>query len=119
MAARIRTIKPEIPQSESFGRLSRDARLCFVLLWTICDDAGRARASSRLLASLLFPYDDGEDGHQRTTAADVERWLIELEGEDSIRRYQVDGDQYIQVTNWLKHQKIDKPTASRLPEAPA
>lgn len=114
--ARIRTIKPETPQSESFGRLSRDARLCFILLWTVCDDAGRARASSRLLASLLYPYDDGEDCRPRTTGADVERWLCEIEAEGSIQRYEVDGDQYIQVSNWLKHQKIDKPSASRLPE---
>jgi hypothetical protein len=35
---RIRSIKPEFPQSESVGRLSRDARLLFVQLWTICDE---------------------------------------------------------------------------------
>jgi hypothetical protein len=56
--ARIRTIKPEFPQSESMGRISRDARLLFVQLWCICDDHGRTRAASRMLASLLFPYDD-------------------------------------------------------------
>lgn len=33
--ARIRSIKPEFPQSESIGKLSRDARPLFVLLWTI------------------------------------------------------------------------------------
>jgi hypothetical protein len=55
---RIRTIKPEFPQSESLARVSRDARLCFVALWTICDDAGRARGNGRMLASLLFPYDE-------------------------------------------------------------
>jgi hypothetical protein len=54
---RIRTIKPEFPQSESVGRLSRDARLLFIQLWTVCDDSGRARGSSRMLASLLYPYD--------------------------------------------------------------
>ena len=32
--ARIRTIKPEFPQSESVGRLSRDARLLFILVWS-------------------------------------------------------------------------------------
>ena len=48
--ARIRTIKPEFPQSESMGRVSRDARLLFVQLWCICDDHGRTRAASRMLA---------------------------------------------------------------------
>jgi len=41
--ARIRTIKPEFPHSESMGRVSRDARLLFVMLFTIVDDEGRAR----------------------------------------------------------------------------
>jgi hypothetical protein len=69
---RIRTIKPEFPQSQSVGRLSRDARLLFILLWTIADDAGRARASSRMLASLLYPYDDD-------VPKLIEGWLQELE----------------------------------------
>ena len=54
---RIRTIKPEFPQSESVGRLSREARLLFLLLFTLVDDAGRSRAASRMLASVLYPYD--------------------------------------------------------------
>lgn len=113
--ARIRTIKPEFPQSESMGRISRDARLLFLELWTICDDSGRARGDSRMLARTLYPYDDGEDGHIKTTRADVEAWLGELEAVECIVRYRVDGDTYLQICNWLKHQKIDKPSASKIP----
>ncbi len=106
--ARIRSIKPEFPQSESTGRLSRDSRLLFIQLWTIVDDVGRARAASRMLASLLYPYDD--DAPKL-----IDRWLDELEREHMIRRYEVDGSIYLEVVNWLKHQKIDHPSASRLP----
>ena len=106
--ARIRTIKPEFPQSETVGRLSRDARLLFVQLWTIVDDAGRARAASRMLASLLYPYDD--DAKKL-----VDRWLDELERAGAIRRYEVDGSQYLEIVKWLDHQKIDRPSPSRLP----
>ena len=106
--ARIRTIKPEFPQSESIGRIGRDARLLFILLWTIADDDGRTRAASRMLASLLFPYDDD-------VPALIDTWLAELEREECIRRYEVDGSIYLEVCNWLKHQKIDKPSKSRLP----
>jgi hypothetical protein len=105
---RIRTIKPEFPQSESIGRMSREARLCFILLWTIADDSGRTRGSSRMLASLLYPYDDD-------APALIDSWLDELEGEHCIQRYKVEGQSYIQIDNWLAHQKIDKPTASKLP----
>ena len=105
---RIRTIKPETPQSESLGRVSRDARLLFIFLWTFSDDEGRLRAASRMLASLLFPYDDDVPGK-------IEGWLNELEREGAIVRYQANGDHYLTIPNWLKHQKIDHPTASKLP----
>jgi len=105
---RIRTIKPEFPQSETVGKLSRDARLLFIQLWTIADDAGRARAASRMLASLLYPYDDD-------APALIEFWLGELEQNGMIRRYVVDGNAYLEIVKWLDHQKIDRPSASKLP----
>lgn len=107
--ARIRTIKPEFPQSESMGRVSREARLCFILLWTIADDSGRLRASSRMLASLLYPYDD--DAYPA-----INGWLDELEREGCIVRYSHDGTTYAQILKWLIHQKIDRPSPSRIPE---
>ena len=106
--ARIRTIKPEFPHSESMGRVSREARLCFILLWTIADDAGRLRGNSRMLASLLYPYDDDAKKY-------IDAWLDQLSVEGCIARYEVDGTNYVQVLNWLNHQKIDKPSASKLP----
>jgi hypothetical protein len=105
---RIRTIKPEFPQSESMGRVSRDARLCFVLMWTLADDEGRLRGNSRMLASLLFPYDDDAPGL-------IGDWLDELDRDGCIERYEAAGSSYIQIANWLSHQKIDKPSASKIP----
>jgi hypothetical protein len=107
--ARIRTIKPEFPQSESMGRVSRDARLTFIMLWTIADDSGRLRGNSRMLASLLFPYDDDSKDL-------IDGWLQELEQEGCIARYVVESSSYVQILNWLDHQKIDKPSPSKLPE---
>lgn len=109
--ARIRTIKPEFPQSESMGRVSRESRYCFILLWTISDDEGRLRGNSRMLASLLFPY-DGDAPKM------IDKWLDELELEGCIARYVVDGNSYIEIINWSEHQRIDKPSKSKLPERP-
>lgn len=107
--ARIRTIKPEFPQSESMGRVSRDARLLFVLLWTLADDSGRLRGHSRMLASLLFPYDDDSPKL-------IDGWLSELVNEKCINLYTTsDGSHYVAVLNWERHQKIDKPSESKLP----
>ena len=107
--ARIRTIKPEFPQSESMGRVSREARLCFILLWTIADDAGRLRGNGRLLSGLLYPYDDDAKDH-------IDSWLDELANEKCILRYEADGDKYIEICGWATHQKIDRPSPSRIPE---
>lgn len=106
--ARIRSIKPEITQSESMGRISRDARLCFINMWTVADDAGRLRGNGRMLASILFPYDDDAPSL-------IAGWLDELQREGCIALYEVGGNHYIEVCNWSKHQKVDKPTPSRLP----
>lgn len=106
--ARIRSIKPEFPHSESMGSVSRESRLLFILLWTVADDSGRLRGNSRMLASILFPYDDD--------AKDlIEGWLEQLELEGCVKRYQVGRDSYLEICNWLNHQKIDRPTQSKIP----
>ena len=105
---RIRTIKPEFPQSETIGRLSREARLLFIQLWTFVDDSGRARAASRMLASHLYPYD--EDAPSL-----IDGWMAELAAEGIVQLYEVGGNHYLQITNWLKHQRIDRPTPSKHP----
>ena len=110
--ARIRTIKPEFPQSETIGRLSREARLLFLQLFTLVDDAGRARAAPRMLASLLYPYDD--DAVER-----IDGWLDELVGRGLVVCYEAGAARYLAISHWTEHQKIDRPTPSRLPPPPS
>ena len=106
--ARIRTIKPEFPHSESMGKVSRDARLLFVLLWTIADDEGRTRGNHRYLAHQLFPYDADAEIH-------IGGWLRSLEAEGCIRQYHEERGAYIAISHWKDHQKIDHPRRSKLP----
>ena len=61
-----------------------------------------------MLASLLYPYDND-------AASLIEGWLHELEDGDLIRRYEFNESQYLEVIKWLKHQKINRPSESRLP----
>lgn len=61
-----------------------------------------------MLASLLFPYDNDAPGL-------IDSWLSELEQEGCINRYLADGSTYIEIANWLSHQKIDKPSPSKIP----
>jgi hypothetical protein len=106
---RIRTIKPEFWEDERVGRVSLTARLLFIGLWTVADDAGRFRANARLLAAQIFPYDDG---------LDVGQALEELDRERLIQLYEVDGQKYGHVRNFLKHQRIKKPGEPRFPPPP-
>ncbi|WP_316210129.1 hypothetical protein [Bradyrhizobium sp. SZCCHNR3054] len=61
-----------------------------------------------MLASLLYPYDDD-------APALIGGWLDELERQGMIRRYVVDGYDYLEIVKWLEHQKIDRPTKSKMP----
>lgn len=94
--------------SESIGRLSREARLLFIGLWSSCDDYGRTRAASRFLASLLYAYDED-------AVSKIDTWLGELVANRMVRLYEHDGSRYLDIPKWFEHQKIDRPTASKLP----
>lgn len=114
--ARIRSIKPEYPKDELMGSLPRDVRLLYVLIWTMADDEGRFRAAPGLVRAELFPYDDDLTNDQ------VGAWLGILEKVGRIRLYAADGQRYGCVIRWRGekgHQRIEKPTDSRLPAPPA
>lgn len=107
---RIRTIKPEFWTSESIGRLSRDARLLFIALWSFADDSGKGRGAFATLSGALFPFD--RDAMERMPS-----WFDELEREGMAKRYVAsDGNTYYMIPKWLKHQKIEKPSQSRIPD---
>lgn len=108
--ARIRSIKPTFWTDEKLAELAREARLTFIgLISAMADDYGRLRGSPRLVRGSVYPMDDD------ITARDVEAHLAQLEGAGVIRRYAVNGEQYIEIVNWAKHQKIDRPSDSLLP----
>lgn len=108
---RIRTIKPEFWTSESVGKLSRDARLLFIALWSFADDEGRGRGAFPVLAGSLYPYDP-------TSGELLPHWWGELEAAGMVRRYTVGGTWFYDIPKWKQHQKIKKPTPSRIPPFP-
>lgn len=101
--ARIRSIKPEYWSSEQVMECSPTARLLFIGLWNFCDDAGNHVASERTIKAEIFPGDD-------ISSTDVRRLLDELSSNKLIAFYTNDSKDYLHVTGWRKHQKIDRPT---------
>ncbi len=106
---RIRTIKPEFFTSLTVAELTASARLTFVGLWTHVDDDGRCVDEPRLIAAALWPLDDN------IGAATVDGHLADLERLGLIVRYRVDGKGYLEVVAWEEHQRISRPTPSKLP----
>lgn len=107
--ARIRTIKPVFWHDELVGAMPATARLTFIGLFSLADDEGRMRGSAAYVRSQVFTYDED------TTSADVEQALLLLHNARRIRIYGDGVQRYVEVVNFRKHQRIDKPQPSQLP----
>ncbi|MFD5208459.1 hypothetical protein ACFWNF_16215 [Streptomyces anulatus] len=106
--ARIRTIKPDFFTSLTIADLTPEQRLTFIGLWTHCDDEGRCVDDPRLIKAAVWPLDD-------RNSVDVEIDLKALSESSLILRYTVNRKRYLAITNWFEHQRINRPTASKLP----
>jgi hypothetical protein len=107
MAGRIRSIKPEILEDERSAGLSSDAWRLWVSMWLLADDHGRLRGAAQWLHSQVFwscPH-----------AVSVPDLLAELDAAGVIVRYEVNGQKYIEIPGWSKHQKIDHKGKPRIP----
>ena len=111
---RIRSIKPEFWSSPDIAALSDADRLLFIGLWSYADDHGRGRDDVALIVAALFPHD--MVANPRDTVAKVRDGLARLSEANLILRYTVASRTYFLVTGWGKHQRVDKPKASRIPE---
>lgn len=93
--ARIRTIKPDFFIDDKIGDLTVMARLLFVGLWCLADKAGRLEDNPKKIKVQILPYDN----------ANTDLLLSEIGEKGLIVRYEVDGKNYIQISNFLKHQR--------------
>lgn len=107
--ARIRTIKPEFWSDEKLSECSLSARLTFIGLWTFADDEGRMEYQPARLRMQIFPCGS-------VTLGKLREYLGELTECSVIRIYVVDGKEYLDIPRFAKHQRINRPTPSRLPE---
>lgn len=110
--ARIRSIHPGFKGDAKVRRLSRDARLTFLLMLPEADDEGRLLGSPKSLAGTLFPND--EDVSSKV----VMRWVDELTRQGMVAPYCVDGIEYIAIPKFKVYQKPKNPTPSKIPPPP-
>ena len=93
--ARARNIKPAFFTNDDLVELPFETRLLFIGLWTIADREGRLEDRPKRIKMEVFPAD----------AVDVETCLIQLASTGMLVRYQVEGVRYIEIVNFLKHQR--------------
>lgn len=111
--ARIRSIKPEFWTDLRLARLSRDARLLYVALWNQADEWARLHADVRYVKGHCLPYDDD------LSLAAIDGLLAELEAAGRVRRYVADGQPFLVLPKFGKHQRLEPhKVPSRLPAPP-
>lgn len=120
--ARIRSVKPEMWESERLGRRSALARLTFVGLISLADDEGRGRANRMFLFGRIHPYALDISPEQFASALEELGSLTDQERQAGKRPmvifYQAAGDEFYFLPGWFDHQKIDRPSESTLPPPP-
>lgn len=110
--ARIRSIKPEIRRSRTVCAWPYAVRWTFAGLFGYVDDDGRGEDDARLIKAELYPLDDD------MTASKVDRHLQEIAETGPLCRYQIEGKRYLHLTSWREHQRVNRPTPSRIPQCP-
>lgn len=110
--ARIRTVKPDIRRSQLVSSWPYPVRWTFVGLPGYLDDEGRGLDDCRLIKAELYPLDDDMTPKKISDHLDV------IAGHGPVCRYEIDGRRYLHVTSWREHQRINRPTPSRIPPCP-
>ncbi len=94
--------------SDRIDRLSMEAEVFFTRLIMKADDFGLYYGNPKLLNSALFPLKDFENSK-------VSKWLAECVNSGIVRKYSVDGKDYIQIPGFDQRLRIMK---SKFPAPP-
>lgn len=107
---RSRNIKPGFFKNELLGTEDPFVSLTFAGLWCIADREGILEDRPIRIKAEIFPYRENFD---------INRYLTVLERLKFILRYEVNGNKYIKVVNFEKHQHPHKTEkASEYPHPP-
>lgn len=108
---RQRFIWPSIWTSENFLELTFRQRLLFIGMFSLADDEGRIKASSKTLKASIFPVDD-------ITLKDIEEDLIVLHNTGSILLYTSENERFAYFPKWgdFQHPRYAQP--SKIPSPP-
>lgn len=105
--ARIRTIKPEFWTNEELAETSEPARLLAIGLLNHSDDEGYFKAHKSLIKAVVFPLTE--------PSLSIHECLRQLSNVGYIRLFTgKDGKEYGKVINFDIHQRVNRPTESKI-----
>ena len=96
--ARGRNIKPSFFTNEDLAEVEPLARILFIGMWTISNFKGCFEYRPKRLKVQLLPYDE----------CDIETLVNNLEHSGFISTYSVQGQRYVKIINFTKHQNPHK-----------
>ena len=106
---RIRSLKPEHRQHRKLGPLDHVTYRLWVGMICEADDEGRLVADAEQLRVLIFGF------RPEITALTVEESLGLLAKARLIRLYTAKSTRCVEFPSWKDHQRINRPTQSKLP----
>ena len=96
-----RIIKESICTSDNLDNLCLEEEVFFYRLLVNCDDYGRMDGRLKVLRARCYPL-----RLNKVKEKDIGKWLTSLIRENLIYLYESDGQPYIQMVTWEKHQQI-------------
>lgn len=114
---RIRSIKPEFWRSTDISNLSIEDRLLFIGLWSYVDDNGVGRFDTAIIAADLFAHDLARDPIE--TLSRVSTGCNRLAGQGLLTLYRSENQDFVFITNWEAHQRVNNPNKPRFPRPDA
>jgi hypothetical protein len=108
--ARIRSIKPEFFSNKALAGTSAHSRLLAIGLLTLADSEGRLLWIEMQVHAQVFPWE---------RKVNTQTLLEELESIGYVKTYSHDGKTYVEVVNFLKHQRLTGKEAQIKSKLPA
>jgi hypothetical protein len=93
---RARNIKPDFFRDAELSELTIEARYLFIGLWCLADREGKLKDNPKQIRFEVFP--------ETKTKENIENLINSLKNHNLLIRYEVKGNRYIKVVNFLRHQ---------------
>ncbi len=105
-------IDPSIWADEDFGKLSSDAKVMFIGLFSNADDAGVLPGDPTYLSATIFPFNGLSPKKASKICKEIETKM------KSVFFYSDNCKKYIKLKKFLVYQKINRPSPSKYPQPP-